>query len=171
MIKSVLSILVFVSVIVFHSSAFSEGKVRVFNLERAIKLSNYTREQSEALKSNKDYKKLVSEIQSLQKELQALQKKGETNALTWSKKQKQDHVRNGQAKVAKLNELANQEAQYRRNVDANIDKELRPKIESVVDDIVTEKGIGLLVDSTAVFFRTTEFDITDEVVKRINNEK
>jgi outer membrane protein len=152
----------------FHSSVFAQGNIGVINLEGAISVSNYSRQQYKVLQADPGYKKLAESIEALEKELQALQKEGEKKSLTWSEEQKQAHVKKGQAKLAEYNRRGNQLTQVRNSVALKVEQALGPKIEKIVNDVITEKNIGLLLKSQAVYFRTADFDITDEVVKRLN---
>ncbi|MFT5116620.1 MAG: Skp family chaperone for outer membrane protein [Kiritimatiellia bacterium] len=161
----------FVGLYLCGLNAFAQGNIGVINLKGALAASNYSRQQYQVLKSDSNYKKLVSKIKDLQKELQALQKEGETQSLTWSDEKKQKHVKAGQTKLARLNRLGQQESTIRNNIAAKVEQDLAPTIEKIVNDIIDEKNIGLLLKSQAVYFRTAEFDITVEVLERLNNEK
>ncbi len=154
----------------FSSAGFSQqANIGVVDLQAAISSSNFARTEFQKLKADPDYKKLTNKIKSLQKELQSLQKEGETKSLTWSESQKKAHVQKGQKKLQEFNQLANQEAGARSNLTASLEKQLGPKIEKIVNDIISEKNIGLLLNSQAVYFRTADFDITEEVVKKLNS--
>lgn len=153
----------------FSGNISAEGRVAIVNLDRAIGMSNYSREQYQKLQSDENYKKLIAELKRLQEEISTLQKEGETKSLTWSEEKKQEHVKTGQAKVSQLNNLASQEKSIRDQLDASIQQALAPKIEVIVNNIIEEKKIGLLLKAQAVFFREAEFDITEDVVKRLNS--
>lgn len=141
------------------------------DLSRALLLSDYAQQKLQGLKTDADYKKLSAQAKTLETELGELQKKGKANGLTWSDQQKQDHVKLMQGKIDQLRGITRQQAVMKQRVEANIEKELAPKVENIVNEIIKEKNIGLLVDSKAVYYRTAEFDITKEVVKRLNAAK
>jgi Skp family chaperone for outer membrane proteins len=152
-------------------SVVAQGNIGVINLEGVLIGSNYSRQQYQALQADAQYKKLLSDIKSLKSELQALQKEGEANALTWSDDQKKSHIQKGQIKLEQYKRLGAQEAQTRNGLASQIEKELGPTIEKIVNNVIEEKKIGLLLKSQAVYFRTVEFDITEEVVKRLNDSQ
>lgn len=158
-------------VMFFHAGVSAQGNIGVINLEGAISVSNYSRQQYKLLQSDADYKKLASEIKSLEAELKSIQKEGAKKSLTWSQEQKQAHVKKGQAKLAQYNRLGGQLTNMRNAVAARVEKELAPKIEAIVNKVIEEKKIGLLLKSQAVFFRNADFDITEEVVKKLNEAK
>jgi outer membrane protein len=161
-----------VFVTIFHSNLASSENVdiAVADLDRALRISNYSLTQYKALQADVNYKNLIDKINSVRNEIESLKKNGETKSLTWSEEQKQDHVKKGQSKVAEINHLANQEAAIRNRLDASIQKELAPKLEIIVNGIIEEKSIGLLLKFQAVHFHTPAFDITEEVVKRLNSD-
>lgn len=165
--KQILLFLLTISFSMFTVS--QQANIGVVDLQAAISSSNVAKAEFQKLKADASYKKLTDKIKSLQKELQALQKEGETKSLTWSDAQKKQHVQKGQAKLNEFNQLANQEANARGNLTASLEQTLGPKIEKIVNDIIADKNIGLLLNSQAVYFRTADFDITEEVVKRLNS--
>jgi Skp family chaperone for outer membrane proteins len=169
--KNIVSLHLFSIIFLFHGSVYSQGNIGVIDLGVALSSSNYSREQYQMLRSDEKYKKLVEQIKGLQKELQDLQKQGETNSLTWSDAQKTAHIEKGQKKLDQFNRLRDQEENVRSNLAAKVEQTLAPKVEEIVNDIITEKNIGLLLNSQAVYFRTPAFDITQDVVTRLNAEK
>jgi Skp family chaperone for outer membrane proteins len=160
-----------VSTLLSSAGAFAQGNIGVIDLEGVLIASNYSRQQYQSLQADTQYKKLLGDIKVLKGELQALQKKGETNALTWSEDQKKNHIQKGQVKLEQYKRLGAQEAQMRNGLASSIEKKLGPSIEKIVNSVIEEKKIGLLLKSQAVFYRTAEFDITEEVVKRLNDSQ
>jgi Skp family chaperone for outer membrane proteins len=165
------NILLFVAFFSFLSSnfVFSEGlNIAVADLDRALRISNYSLKQYKILQADENYKQLIEKINGIREEIESIKKDGETKSLTWSESQKQEHVQKGQKKVAEINNLANQELSVRRRLDSSIHQELTPQVEKIVNDIIEEKSIGLLLKSQSVHFYTPTFDITEEIVKRLN---
>lgn len=158
----------FLIAMLFSSVAFAESKIMSIDLNKSLILSNYAQQQLQALKNNEQYKKLTAQAKTLEAEIVELQKKGKANSLTWSEKQKQDHIKTGKGKVEQLRKIAQQQASMQQQLEAQVEQQLAPKVEAIVNDIIKEKNIGLLIDSKAVYYRTAEFDITKEVVERLN---
>ncbi|MGS2717099.1 OmpH family outer membrane protein [Eionea flava] len=157
--------------VLFNQAAFAQSNIAIIDLNGAIRVSDYSKKQYKLLQADENYKKLVSAITQTREELQKLQKEGETKSLTWSDKQKQDHQEKGQKKYAELNNLASQEASVRSRLDASVQQELASRVEALVNEIIEEKEIGLLLKAQAVYFRTADFDITEELVKRLNSSE
>lgn len=166
--KYILLLVVFISFL-SSSFVFSEGlNIAVADLDRALRISNYSLKQYKILQADENYKQLIEKINGIREEIESIKKDGETKSLTWSESQKQEHVQKGQKKVAEINNLANQELSVRRRLDSSIHQELTPQVEKIVNDIIEEKSIGLLLKSQSVHFYTPTFDITEEIVKRLN---
>lgn len=171
MFKKLLITCACISALFLSVGIVAQDNIGVISLEGVLIASNYSRQQYQALQADAQYKKLLSDIKSLKSELQALQKEGEANALTWSDDQKKSHIQKGQIKLEQYKRLGAQEAQTRNGLASQIEKELGPTIEKIVNNVIEEKKIGLLLKSQAVYFRTVEFDITEEVVKRLNDSQ
>jgi Skp family chaperone for outer membrane proteins len=167
--KTAIFFAVCISVFSSHFAFSEEANIAVADLDRALRISSYSLKQYKVLQADENYKKLIEEINSVRSELESIRKNGQTKSLTWSEAQKQEHLQKGQSKVAEINNLANQEAAIRNRLDASIQKELAPKVEKIVNEIIEEKSIGLLLKYQAVHFYTPAFDITEEVVKRLNS--
>ena len=151
--------------------AFSAENIAVVDLERALRASDYSLKQYKVLQTDENYKSLISKIKETRASLARLQKESATKSLTWSDEQKKVHQQKGQTTYAELNNLASQEATIGSRLDASIQKELAPKVQTIVNQIIKDKNIGLLIRSQAVYFRTPEFDITEELVKRLNGSE
>lgn len=157
--------------VLFNHATFAQGNIAIIDLNGAIRASDYSVKQYQLLQADENYKKLIETIKQVRSDLEQLQKEGETKSLTWSDEQKQAHQEKGQKKYAELNNLANQEASVRNRLDASVQQELAPRVETLVNEIIEEKKIGLLLKAQAVYFRTADFDITEELVKRLNSSE
>jgi outer membrane protein len=169
--KIAIYFVIFFSVLSSHTAFSQVTNIAVADLDRALRISNYSLKQYEVLRSDKNYQQLIDKIKSVRTEIELMKKDGQTKSLTWSEEQKTEHIEKGQTKVAEINNLANQEAAIRNRLDASIQQELAPKVELIVNKIIEEKSIGVLFKSQAVHFYTPEFDITEEVVKRLNGSE
>ena len=168
--KLIFKLCVFFSIVSSSVTVLAQDKVSVIDLNGALYSSDYAKSQLEALKNNAEYKSLTQQVKSLRETLNALQKEGQTKSLTWSDAQKKQQVQQMQAKVAELNQVGNQREKLKADAEKKINQEMGPRIEQVVNQILEEKGIGLLINSQAVYHRTPAFDITTEVIERLNKK-
>jgi Skp family chaperone for outer membrane proteins len=159
------------SLLFFQTFAFSQGNIGVISYEAVLTSSNYAQQQYEALQAEPKYKILIEEIQQLKTELEGMKKEGETKSLTWSDDQKRSHLEKGQAKVVKYKQLGAQALNIKKNVDMILEKQLGPRIEEIVNAMIKEKKIGLLLKAQAVYYSSADFNITEEVIKRLNKSQ
>jgi Skp family chaperone for outer membrane proteins len=167
--RMAISLVILVAIFSSNIASSQETIIAVADLDRALRVSNYSLKQYKGLQADVNYKKLIDKINSVRAELELMEKDGETKSLTWSAAQKKAHVQKGQSKVAEINNLAGQEAAVRNQLDASIQRKLAPKVEGVVNQIIEEKSITLLLKAQAVHFYTPTFDISEEIVKRLNS--
>ncbi|MGH1486282.1 MAG: OmpH family outer membrane protein [Cellvibrionaceae bacterium] len=147
---------------------FAQSNIAVIDIEAAAINSNYAKSSIAKLKDSETFKKNLEQYNLMGKEFQALQEEGKTNGLTWSDEQKKTHRKKLEIKVAELNKVGGRLDAEKAAVEARIQKELTPKIEEIVPKIIKEKQIGLLINARAAYFRTPDFDITKELINRLN---
>ena len=70
-----------------------------------------------------------------------------------------------------LKKIGNKLDSEKAAVENRIQKELTPKIEEIIPQIIKDKKLGLLVNARAAYFRTPEFDVTQELIDRLNQLK
>ncbi|ODS23939.1 hypothetical protein AB835_06360 [Candidatus Endobugula sertula] len=169
--QNIIKLLVFGLLAGFYFSAFAVDKISVIDLNRVLGEADYSQEQYKKLQLSDAFKSSAKNISEQQKKLQGIQKEGKAKSLTWSEEQKQAHRQRMQRELNLFNQLGNQQEAMKRQVDADIEEVLLPKVKEIVNAIIKEKNIGLLLDSRAVYFGTPEFDITKEVITRLNKKK
>ena len=49
--------------------------------------------------------------------------------------------------------------------------ELGPKTKAVLNELVAAENIGLVLDSSAAYYATADFDITSKVTEKLNKAK
>ena len=151
--------------------ALAQQKIAVINIEVAMLNSNYAKASIKVLKESAAYKAKLDEYGRLRKEFQSLNEEAKTNGLTWSDEQKLAHRKKVEAQVQVINKLGGELEAENVAVEKNIQKELTPKIEKIVSEIIKEKELGLLINARAAYFRTPDFDITKDLVERLNKLK
>ncbi len=155
-------------IIVFSSMAVAQQAIAVIDIERAAIQSDYAKNSIKKLQDSDTFKQNLAVYKRLGGEFKAMQKDGQTNGLTWSDEQKAAHTSKLEKKLAEINKIGGQLDSEKAAVERRIQKELTPKIEKIVPEIIKDKKLGLLLNSRAVYFRTPEYDITQELIDRLN---
>lgn len=152
----------------FSALSIAQQNIAVIDFETAVSKSNYAKQAREKLESSESYQKKRARYNELGKELKAMEKEAKTNGLTWSDEQKQNHNQRAKDKVSEINKVGGQlEAEVGR-VNKTMAQELNPKIDKILKELMAEKKIGLLLKAGTVHFATEDFDITQELLDRLN---
>ena len=166
--KTVLLLLCLLPGCLLPGFVLAQQKIAVINIEAAMLNSDYAKESIKKLKEKSSYKSKLDEYARLRKEFQALNEDAKTNGLTWSDKQKLAHKEKIEAKVQVINQVGSQLEAENVAVEKGIQQELTPKIEKIVSEMIKEKELGLLINARASYFHTPDFDITTQVIERLN---
>ena len=166
--KSWLQKTIFFLVLFLPPIVFAQSNIAIIDIEAAAINSNYAKQSIAELKESASFKKNFQQYNLMGKAFQALQEDGKTNSLTWSAEQKKSHQKKLEVKIAELNKIGGSLDKEKAAVEARIQKEFTPKIEAIVPKIIQEKQIGLLINARSVYFSTPDFDITKELVDRLN---
>jgi Skp family chaperone for outer membrane proteins len=92
-----------------------------------------------------------------------------------SQKQRAKDVSRLEAKWSKMSERYNLEIQRIKEKDSALNKLIQRKMGRVIETIARETGLSVVVskvanDSLVVFYNTKNVDITDEVIRRLDEE-
>jgi outer membrane protein len=150
------------------TAAFSQGKVAVFNMQAAVMQTDAAQKHLQALDSNADFSAMKAKFENLRAELIKLDADAKTNQMTWSNDQKADFKKKVEYKSADLKLSAEKLKSERNVVMQKIMKELGPKTKTVLNQLVTAENIGLVLDSSAAYYATADFDITAKVTEKLN---
>lgn len=142
--------------------------IAVIDIEAAAINSDYAKSEIKKLRESKTFKANLTELERLKKEFNSLQEEAKANSLTWSDDQKKAHRKKLKEKVTEVNKVGGQLDAEKAAVDKRIQKELIPKIEEIVPKFIEEKKLGLLINARAAYYRTPDFDITQDLIDRLN---
>jgi outer membrane protein len=159
---------IFILLLSFTGVTFAQEKIAVIDLEAAAINSDYAKKAIEDLNKSATFKKNRDTHTAITKEIQDMQKDAQANGLTWSDEEKKIFNVKLEEKLKNLKKVRAQIDQERAAVEQQIQKELTPKIEKIIPEIIKEKNLGLLINARAAYFRTPDFDITKDLVDRLN---
>jgi outer membrane protein len=166
---SFLNSLIFI-LFTFSSLALSQEKVAVVDIEAAAINSDFAKKAIKDLNNSATFKKNGETYNNINNEIKKMQDDAKANGLTWSDEDKKIYNVKLEEKIKNLKRARAQLDQEQANVEQGIQKELTPKIEKIIPEIIKEKNIGLLINARAAYFRTPEFDITKELIDRLNKD-
>ena len=150
-------------------AAFAE-KIGVLNPQAAIMGSDIAKKAMRDLEENKEYAALVAKAENLRADLQSLAKEAETKGMTWSVDERAAH----QKKIEYVNadfQLAGQKIQAERKAMSDkVVREVQPKLEKVIEEVVKKDKLDVVLNAQAVFFASEKVDITKKVVEALNKK-
>ena len=151
--------------------AAAEGRIAVFDVEAAVLNTDMAKKRLTAMRNQADYKKNVSELESLKKNYDKIVEQFQKDFDILSAEQRQatknkiDAARADGEHLARKIEGANQqEAQ-------SILQELGPKLQAILPQLVKDENIGLLLPRKSVLHADSSYDITAKVADKLNNAK
>lgn len=152
----------------FSGLSAAQQNIAVIDIEAAMAKTNYAKAAFDKLQKDGEFNKNLEQYQKLGAEIKALREEARANGLTWSDEQKQAHRNKLREKAAELNAAGSRVEKQRNAVNDQVQKTLTPQVEKIVPELLKQKNIGLLINSRAVYFNAPGFDITQELLDRLN---
>ena len=169
--KTLVNGLIVCALFALGNAAFAEGKIAVFDLQAAILNTDTAQKQIKEFEAKAAFADLKAQFESIRAELQALDKNAQTNSVTWSEEQKVEHRKNVEYKRADL-ELVTKKLQQESQIVVNqILQANAQKAQAIIQDLVKSEGIGLILNSQAVQYADSSYNITAKITDRLNNAK
>lgn len=155
----------------FSGAALAQGRVAVLNLEEAVFNTEEAKTQFNALRQTPDYARNKKEAEDIKKQYDTLAEEFNKNREVMSAEQQAD-------KAKKLNDLrtdlefvVKKLQQSEREVASRVMREMMPRANTVVGELVKSDGIGLLLNSQAALFAEPSYSLTAKVTDKLNQTK
>lgn len=148
--------------------SFAQANIAVIDIDGAVANSNYAKEARKKLENSESFQKKRARYSELGKELKTMEKNAQTNGLTWSDEEKRNHNKAAKEKLSEINKIGNQLDSEISQINKQMAKDLNPKIDEIVKSIIKEKQLGILLKAQTVHYATPQFDITKELLDRLN---
>ena len=152
----------------FSAVTFAQDNIAVVDLERAMNATNIAQGAIKQLEASPNFKANIDAYNKYKQELTALGNEEKANGLTWSSEQQQKHQAKMEAKFKELNQVGAKLEAEKAAVEKQVQQQLAPKLKVAVEQLVEEKKIGLLLNARTVYYKTEAFDLTEELVDRLN---
>lgn len=152
----------------FSNVALAQGKIAVFSPQEAIMGSNTAKSRIKIMLNSSTYNKKKKRFEALKKQGEDLIKKVQADADVMSKNKKDEIRKQLQAKEKELEGLAVSLKEQELKVNQALMKEMAPRLERAVKQVIKAENIGLLLDRNAVVHAEPSFDVTQAVIKRLN---
>ncbi|TQV85657.1 OmpH family outer membrane protein [Exilibacterium tricleocarpae] len=151
--------------------AVAEGKVAVFDAQAAMFNTDLAKKRIDEYTKKPEIASMRAKFEGLQSDLQNMQKEKETNGMTWSQDQAAEHRKQEEYKAADLQLLVKKLKAEENAALGQIQRELAPKVQTAVNQLVASEGIGLLLHKRAAVYVEPALDITDKITDKLNKAK
>lgn len=146
----------------------AQGKVAVLNLEKAIFETDEAQKQLDALRQTADFQSNKKEYDRLKKQYEDLAQQFNKNRDVMSAEQEADQARKLKDVETDFEFVAKKLQQAQANVAQRVVRELGPRANTVVMDLIKDEGIGLLLNSQAALYAEPSFVLDAKVTDKLN---
>lgn len=159
-----------VALFAFSGVAFAQGKVAVLNLEEAVFNTEVAKKRIEALRQTPEYTKNRDEAEALQKQYESLAQEFQKNRDVMSAEQSAEQARKLKEIQTDLEFVAKKLQASERDVAQVIMREMLPKANQVVAELIKVEGIGLLLNGQQqiVLHADAGYSINAKVTEKLN---
>lgn len=155
-------------VVLFSSLSFAQQNIAVIYMQTAMINTDYAKSKIKALEASEGFSSRVGKLKSISEELKKMEADREKNSLTWNDEQKKSFEQRARERLEERNLVRSQLDAQRKNILRDIEVHLTPQIEKIVPALVEEKKIDLLLNNQAVFVVADKYNLTEELIKRLN---
>ena len=150
------------------TSAFSQDKIAVIDMQQAMFASNYAQNVAKEASESADFVALRAKAESSAADLQAMAKEAETKRLTWSTEEAAEHQKKMSYTKADY-DLAVQKIQgEQQQLQQKIMQELTPQFQEALSEVAKSEGVSLLLRRESVIIADPKNDLTAKVIDKLN---
>jgi outer membrane protein len=146
-------------------------KVAVLNLEAAVFNTEEAKTQINALRQTADYAANKKQAETLKKQYDDLAAQFNKNRETLSAEQEEEQARKIKQVGSDLEFVAKKLQQSERELAQRIMREMMPRANTIVMDLIKAEGIGLLLNSQAALYAEPGFSLDAKVTEKLNQTK
>ncbi|TNF33496.1 MAG: OmpH family outer membrane protein [Gammaproteobacteria bacterium] len=150
--------------------AMADGRIAVLNQQQAILNTDAAQKRFKALESTADYKEEFQQLQAIEKEGQDLLAKLKKDAAVMSDAQKQEMGKKLNGLQSDAQHLAKKLQEARQQEFQLLLRDLGPRYQKVVSELIKSEGIGLLLNQEVgvILHVDSSYDITAKVTDKLN---
>jgi len=149
----------------------AQGRVAVLNLEEAIFNTEEAKTQFNALRQTPEYLANKKEAESLKKNYEDLAQQFNKNREVMSAEQEGEQARKIKDVGTDLEFVAKKLQQAERDVAQRVMREMMPRANTVVMDMIKTEGIGLLLNAQAALYADAGYNLNAKVTEKLNQTK
>lgn len=163
-------VLFFVLATLVSGSVFAETKIAVVDLGAAIFGSEVAKKRQSELQAKSEYAALQAKYDSTAADINALQKEAESKRLTWSETEAGEFQKKMEYLRADIELTARKLEAEVRALQNSIVKELQPKAQEALQELIKQEGVTVLLRSEAVLMAEPSINLTAKLTERLNQK-
>lgn len=144
----------------------AELKIGVVDLRRAVFTSEQAAEFSKSLQEQ--FKSEEEAVRKAQEEAQAMRDRLETDGAMMNDTERGKAAREFEAKVREFNQLRVRLDQAVNQQRQQFLQKAQPEVDAALESILEERDLDLILPREAAVYAKPEFDLTEELIKRLN---
>lgn len=152
-------------------AALAQGRVAILNLEEAIFNTEEAKTQFNALRQTPDYTKNKKEAEDIKKQYDTLAEQFNKNREVMSAEQQAEQGKKLNDLRTDLEFVVKKLQQSEREVAGRVMREMMPKANTVVGELVKSEGIGLLLNAQAALYAEASYSLNAKVTEKLNQAK
>ena len=150
---------------------WAEGKIVVLDPTGAVLATNAAKAKFDKLSKSADYTAAKAKFDGVKSDYTALRESYQKDSMTWSEEKRTENEKKLQSLEQDLQFQSKKLQAAQQDVAQEVMREMGPKLEAVVKQLVEAEKIGLIVDSKSVMMAKPEFDLTAKVTEQLNKAK
>lgn len=166
--SNVLKAVLISAALLLPSMAWAQGKIAVVNLEQAILQTDHAQKRLNTERNSDAYKSDKAEFDRLKEELDKMVQEFQKDVAVMSQDQQLSARRSLASKQADLEHVAGKLQQTEQEVGQALLQEMSPKVQEVLQELITTEGIGLLLQRSSVIHADAGYSITAKVTDKLN---
>lgn len=152
----------------FPALGWAQGKIAVVNVEQAILQTDYAQKRLGEERDRTEYKSDKEEFDRLKSEFDSLVQEFQKDAAVMSQEQQLAARKRLASKQADLEHVAGKLQQTEQEVGQALLEEMSPKVQEVLQELISTEGIGLLLQRGSVIHADAGYSITAKVTDKLN---
>jgi len=169
-VRNLKPVLFFVLATLLSGSVFAETKIAVVDLGAAIFGSEVAKKRQSELQAKSEYAALQAKYDSTAADINALQKEAESKRLTWSETEAGEFQKKMEYLRADIELTARKLEAEVRALQNSIVKELQPKAQEALQELIKQEGVTVLLRSEAVLMAEPSINLTTKLTERLNQK-
>jgi outer membrane protein len=164
-------ILVALSLMLASVVSFAQGKIIAMDPEAAIFSSNVAKAKIEQFNKNPEFSAIKANAELKLAEIKNLDALAKKDGMTWSKEQKAENEKKAQTLIQDFQMQKKKLEQAEMTLRQDIVKELSPKLEAAMKQIIAAEGVTMVVSPRALVHLDPKSDYTPKLIEALNKAK